>query len=191
MRDTNKPMPIVSVENIAGLILFVRGQKVMLDVHLAELYGVSTGHLKRAVRRNIDRFPSDFLFQLTTDEYQSLRCQFGILRRGQHAKYLPLAFTEQGVAMLSSVLRSKRAVQMNVEIMRAFVRLRNFLAAHKELARKLAELERRVTDHDAQIEAIFEAIRQLMTPPPEPPRERVGFRVRECPPVYGIMGKRR
>jgi hypothetical protein len=104
---------------------------------------------------------------------------------------LPLAFTEQGVAMLSSVLRSKRAVQMNVEIMRAFVRLRNFLAAHKELARKLAELERRVTDHDAQIEVIFEAIRQLMTPPPEPPRERVGFRVRECPPVYGIMGKRR
>jgi hypothetical protein len=183
-------MAVVAVEQIVGRILTIRGLRVMLDMHLAGLYGVTTGNLNKAVRRNIDRFPPDFMFQLTAEEYQCLRFQSGILERGRHSKYLPLAFTEQGVAMLSSVLRSKRAVQVNVEIMRAFVRLRNALGAHKELARNLAELERRVTGHDEQIEAIFEAIRQIMTPP-ETPSERIGFRVRECPPVDGFVCKKR
>jgi phage regulator Rha-like protein len=158
-------------------ILLIRDQKVMLDENLAELYGVETKTLKRAVRRNRDRFPDDFMFVLTIDEYSSLRRQFGTIKRGQHSKYLPYAFTEQGIAMLSGVLHSKQAVKVNIAIMRAFVRLREIFSAHKDLARKLEDLERRYETHDKQIHAVFEAIRQLMAPEQKPKR-RIGFEVK-------------
>jgi hypothetical protein len=181
----SKQLPIPA-ERIEKAILLVRGQKVMLDRDLAELYGVTTGNLNKAVKRNLDRFPPDFMFQLKQEEYESLRFQFGILKKGQHSKYLPYAFTEQGVAMLSSVLRSKRAVHVNIEIMRAFVRLRQFLSAHKELEQKLEEMEMK---YDEQFQVVFEAIRQLMTPP-DPPRKRIGFEAKEAAAPYG-KGKSR
>jgi hypothetical protein len=167
-------------EAIERRILLIRGQKVMLDFHLAELYGVETKTLKRAVKRNLDRFPEDFMFVLTSEEYTPLRYQFGTLKRGGHSKYLPYAFTEQGIAMLSSVLNSKQAVHVNIEIMRAFVRLREILSTHKDLARKLEELENK---YDEQFRVVFEAIRQLMIPP-EPPKRRIGFRVAETSVKY-------
>jgi len=177
---TSKQLPIPA-ERIEKAIVLVREQKVMLDRDLAELYGVTTGNLNKAVKRNLDRFPPDFMFQLKQEEYESLRFQFGILKKGQHSKYLPYAFTEQGVAMLSSVLRSKRAVNVNIEIMRAFVRLRQFLSAHKELKQKLEEMEMK---YDEQFQVVFEAIRQLMTPP-DPPRKRIGFEAKEAAAPYG------
>ena len=147
----------------------------MLDSHLAELYGVETKALKRAVRRNKERFPDDFMFVLSREEYEALRYHFGTLERGKHAKYLPYVFTEQGVAMLASVLKSKRAIAVNIEIVRAFVRLRELLASHRGLARKLDELERK---YDRRFRVVFDAIRQLMTPP-EKSRRQIGFTVRE------------
>jgi len=179
-----KANTVVRAEQIESIILSIRGCKVILDNDLAHLYGVTTGNLNKAVKRNLDRFPNDFMFQLRQEEYDSLRFHFGILKRGRHSKYLPYVFTEQGVAMLSSVLRSKRAVQVNIEIMRAFVRLREILSTHKELARRLDQLEERMTDHDEQIVAIFEAIRQLMTPP-ERERKKIGFEVKEPATAYG------
>ena len=165
----------------------------MLDADLAELYGVETKVLNQAVKRNLDRFPEDFIFRLTLREVENLRFHFGTsslrsqfvtskLGRGgrRHPAYV---FTEQGVAMLASVLRSKRAVQVNIEIMRAFVRLRQILSSDKELARKVEELERRIGAHDEQIQAVFQAIRQLMTPP-EPKKRKIGFLVRERPAKY-------
>ena len=175
----------LSAVHIEQAILFIRGQKVMLDRDLAALYGVTTGNLNKAVKRNPDRFPGDFMLQLTVEECASLRFQFGTLKRGQHRKYLPYAFTEQGVAMLSSVLHSPRAIQVNVAIMRAFVRLRQTLAVHKDLAHKLAELERKIAGHDANIHTLFEVIRQLMTPPEPPPRKPIGFHVKERIATYG------
>ena len=156
----------VPVEAIEKRILLLRGQKVMLDEDLAELYGVETRILNQAVKRNLLRFPEDFMFQLSEEEfseYQTLRSQFVILKkgRGQHRKYLPYAFTEQGVAMLSSVLNSDRAIEVNIEIMRAFVKLREMIASHKDLAKKLEELEQK---YDSQFSIVFDAIRQLMTP---------------------------
>ena len=143
----------------------------MLDSHLAELYGVSTGNLNKAITRNLDRFPDDFMFQLSQKEHESLRFQFGILKRGQHSKYLPRAFSEQGVAMLSSVLRSKRAVHVNIGIMRAFVKLRRLAASYPGLARRLDELE---SKYDFQFKEVFDAIRSLMDQP-EKPRQPIGF----------------
>ena len=137
--------------------------------------------MNKAVKRNIDRFPNDFMFQLTVEEYKSLRFHFGILEKGRHSKYLPYAFTEQGVAMLSSVLKSKRAVQVNIEIMRAFVRLRRMLSVHKDLERKLTDLEQK---YDEQSKIVFEAIQQLMTPPVKP-RKKIGFVVKEKKAAYG------
>ena len=165
----------VLVERVERKILLIRGHKVMLDSNLAELYGVETKTLNRAVKRNRERFPEDFMFQLTPEESENLRYQFGT-SRGEYGgrRYLPYVFTEQGVAMLSSVLRSKRAVQVNIAIMRAFVKLRQMLAGNKELAGKLAELERKLEGHDQQIHSLFEAIRQLMAPPASP-RRRIGF----------------
>ena len=171
-------------EQIENIILLLRGQKVILDRDLAKLYGVTTGNLNKAVKRNIDRFPNDFMFQLTTEEYKSLRFRFGIFKKGQHSKYLPYAFTEQGVAMISSVLKSKRAIDVNIAIMRAFVRLRKMLATHKELSRKLADLEQRIEGHDEQIQLIFEAIRQLMAPPDKKVK-KIGFTAREKQKAYG------
>jgi hypothetical protein len=156
----------------------------MLDRDLAELYGVETRVLKQAVRRNKKRFPDDFMFELTREENQSLRSQNVILKRGKHSKYLPFAFTEQGVAMLSSVLNSERAIEVNIEIMRVFVKVRETIGAHRELAGKLKELENSIQDHDEQIQRIFEAIRQLMRPP-ERPRKRIGFEVKEPKRRYG------
>lgn len=144
----------------------------MLDSDLARLYCVATKQLNRQVRRNPRRFPPDFMFQLSREEYRSLRFQFGTLKRGRHSTYLPLVFTEQGVAMLSSVLHGERAIRVNVEIMRVFVRLRELLATHKDLARKLEELERK---YDGQFRVVFDAIRQLVSPP-EPSRKPIGFR---------------
>jgi hypothetical protein len=185
-----KDSRVVRVRDIDGHILLLRGSRVMLDSVLASLYGVETKDLKRAVKRNAKRFPADFMFQLTGGEYRSLRCQFGTLKRGAHAKYLPCAFTEQGVAMLSSVLHSEKAIQINVAIMRAFVKIREAVAAHKELAQKLAELEGRIAGHDENIQTLFEAIRQLMTPP-EPAPKQIGFHVKEDRAVYGRRRVRR
>jgi len=170
---------IIPVELIERKIYLIRGHKVMLDSDLAQLYGVETRVLLQSVKRNISRFPEDFMFQLTKEEYDSLRSQIVILKpgRGKHRKYLPYVFTEQGVAMLSSVLKSERAIQVNIAIMRAFVRLREMLSTHKELAHKLAELERKIERHDEEIKAIFDAIRQLMAPP-EKPRRRIGFHIK-------------
>ena len=149
----------------------LRGHKVLLDRHLAELYGVTTGNLNKAVTRNLDRFPEDFMFRLNREEFRNLIFHSGTSSWGGTRKP-PRAFTEQGVAMLSSVLRSKRAVQVNIEIMRVFVRLRRMLATHKDLARRLRELEKK---YDAQFKVVFDAIRQLMAPP-ETSREPLGFR---------------
>lgn len=170
---------LIPSELIENKIVLLRGKRVMLDSVLARLYGVTTGNLNKAVKRNIERFPEDFMFQLTMHEKKSLRFQFGSLKKGQHAKYLPYAFTEQGVAMLSSVLRSKKAIQANIAIMRVFVRLKEVVSAHKELAHKLSELEGKIEKHDEEIRSIFEAIRQLMAPPPEEKRRIIGFHPRE------------
>ena len=174
---------MILTERIERSILLLRGHKVMLDDVLAELYDVQTKVFNQAVKRNRNRFPSDFMFQLTDEEYHSLRSQFVTLDtgRGRHRKYLPYAFTEQGVAMLSSVLRSNRAVQVNIEIMRAFVRLREVLATHKDLAAKLEAIEKK---YDAQFKVVFDAIRQLMIPP-EPKKRKIGFLVRERAARYG------
>jgi hypothetical protein len=172
---------IVLTKQIAQSICLLRGQKVILDFELAQLYGVTTGNLNKAVSRHRDRFPSDFMFQIRADEVSSLRFQFGISTGRGGRRYLPYAFTEQGVAMLSSVLNSERAVKVNIAIMRAFVRLREALETNRELARQFAELEKRVGKHDEEIGAIIEAIRQLMAPQKEPRRE-IGFHVREAAP---------
>ncbi|OGA21150.1 MAG: DNA-binding protein [Betaproteobacteria bacterium RIFCSPLOWO2_02_FULL_67_26] len=162
------------VERITRAILLIRGQKVLLDTDLAELYGVETKALNRAVKRNFGRFPDDFMIQLTAEEAERLRFQIGTLKtgRGRHRKYRPYAFTEQGVAMLSSVLRSERAVRVNIEIMRAFVQLRQMLSSHADLARKLAALEKK---YDAQFKVVFDAIRELTTPPEPTRKRRIGF----------------
>ena len=154
----------------------------MLSVHLAELYGVETRVLNQAVRRNIRRFPQDFMFQLTWNETRSLRSQIVMLEgshshRGKHPKYRAYAFTEQGVAMLSSVLNSERAIRVNIAIMRAFVKLREVLSTHKELALKLKQLEMKIEKHDDEIQAIFDVIRQLMAQPPEKPKHPMGFQL--------------
>jgi hypothetical protein len=169
---------MIAVRQIAQVIRFIRREKVLLDSDLAILYGVSTKVLNQAVKRNPGRFPEDFMFRLTAEETRSLRSQFVTLKRGQHLKYQPYAFTEQGVAMLSSVLNSERAVKVNIAIMRAFVQLRQTLETNRELARKFAELENKVGKHDEEIAGILEAIRQLMLPAAKERRE-IGFHVRE------------
>jgi len=169
--------------SIETKILLIRGQKVMLDADLAELYEVETKVLNQAVKRNIERFPDDFMFQLTAEEFanlksqsdtSNLRSQIVTLKagRGQHRKYLPYAFTEQGVAMLSSVLRSSRAIEVNIAIMRTFVQLRQMLTSNAELSRKLAAMEK---NYDIKFKAIFEAIHQLMTPDEPKKKHPIGF----------------
>ena len=164
----------VSADQVTHSILVIRGQKIRLDIHLAELYGVETKALKRAVRRNQERFPEDFVFQPTKQELTNLRRQFGTSSWGGH-RYSPYAFTEQGVAMLSSVLRSPKAVAVKIEIMRAFVRLRQLISSNRELAQKLDELDRRVSKHDAAISDIIAAIRRLMVPPDPGNKRSIGF----------------
>ena len=171
-------------ERIERSILLIRGHKVLVDRDLAELYQVPVKVLNQAVKRNLSRFPEDFMFQLTTEESNFLRSQNVTLKlgRGRHRKYRPFAFTEQGVAMLSSVLRSQRAIQVNIEIMRAFVRLRQMMASNAQLARTLAELENK---YDAEFKVVFDAIRQLLMAPPEAKKRKIGFLVEEKAAAYG------
>jgi hypothetical protein len=193
------PPYLVPTEIIQKRILFLRGQKVMLSTHLAELYQVQPRVLVQAVKRNMERFPRDFMFRLTWDEISRLksqflttkpiadnvsRSQFVILKKGLNIKYPPYAFTEQGVAMLSSILRSKRAIQVNIEIMRAFVELRQILGSHVKLSRKLEELEKK---YDSQFKIVFEAIRQLMAPE-ETPTKKIGFQLKEKRAAYSARG---
>jgi leucyl aminopeptidase len=161
------------VKSVEKSILVIRGERVMLDEDLAKLYGVLPKVLNQAVKRNIERFPEDFMFRLTREEWDSLRSQIVTLNAGRGAgrKYAPYVFTEQGVAMLSSVLRSKQAIAVNIEIMRAFVQLRAMLLTNEQLARRVNALEKR---HDAQFKVVFDAIRELMAPP-EKPKRRIGF----------------
>ena len=167
---------LIVLEQIEPLIKTVRSQKVILDEDLARLYGVTTKRLNQQVRRNIDRFPDDFLFQLTQDEADSLRLQFATLKtgRGQHRKYLPNAFTEHGAFMAATVLNSPQAIEMSVFVVRTFVKLRHLVLGHQELAAKLNQLERKVAGHDESIQQIVDAIRQL-TSAPEPAPRRMGF----------------
>src|SRR5574340_646772 len=159
-------------------IYLIRGEKVMLSMHLAELYGVETRALNQAVKRNIHRFPEDFMFQISELEAEQLVSQNVIPHRKFFGGSLPYAFTEQGVAMLSSILNSEQAIKINIAIMRAFVKLRELLSTNKELAYKLEQLEQKIEKHDEEIKAIFNAIRQLMTPP-ETKKRKIGFEVRE------------
>ena len=196
-RPRPKTLPALVPEQIDRSILVIRGRKVLLDAQLAGFYGVETRALVQAVKRNLDRFPDDFMFQLTGDEWAALRPQTAapssapglrsqtvILKagRGQHRKYLPYAFTEQGVAMLSGVLRSPRAVEVNIQIMRAFVRLRQLLSVHKELAERLTKLEAQMLQRDhavaQQFQQVFALLDQLFNPL-SPPRKRIGFHAGE------------
>ncbi|MDR0467084.1 MAG: ORF6N domain-containing protein [Deltaproteobacteria bacterium] len=168
--------PTFTVDSVAQRIYEIRGQRIMLDADLAEMYGVSAKVLNQAVKRNAERFPEDFMFRITPEEADSLRSQIVTLKsgRGQHRKYLPSAFTEQGVSMLSSVLRSTRAIQVNIAIIRAFVWLRRAVPAYKELAAKVAELENAVGRHDDAIKTIVQALQQMIVPPDDKQR-KIGF----------------
>jgi len=176
--------PIVTAESIEHKIYLVRGQKVMLDSDLAELYGVETKILVQAVKRNIKRFPPDFMFQLTAEEGVLLRSQIVTSSSGHGGRrYAPYVFTEQGVAMLSSVLNSDRAIEVNILIIRAFVKLREMIASHKDLARRLDEMEKK---YDTQFSVVFDAIRELMIPPEEDKR-KIGFLAKESRATYKTM----
>jgi len=166
---------IISLELVASRIFEIRGKKVMIDRDLALLYGVPTKRLNEQVKRNIRRFPADFMFQLTRAEKEELVAICDRFNTMKHTTTLPYAFTEQGVAMLSSVLNSERAIQVNILIMRAFTKLREILLTHKDLALKIEALERKFTDHDEKIKAIFDAIKQLLEPIPEEAKRRIGF----------------
>ena len=166
---------LIPQETIESRIILIRGEKVMLDSDLAYLYNVETKQLKRSVNRNLERFPDDFMFRLTKEEAQALRCHFGTLKRGEHAKYLPYVFTEQGIAMLSSILNSKRAILVNIQIVRTFTKIRKMLLSHKDLKQKIEAMEEK---YDGQFKIVFDAIRQLLTPP-EKPKRRIGFHPHE------------
>jgi hypothetical protein len=172
---------IIPVEAIASKIFFIRGQKIMLDRDLAELYGVQTAQLKRAVRRNMDRFPDDFMFELSKSELDDLRCQIGTSKWGG-TRYKPFAFTEQGVAMLSGVLKSDRAVNVNIQIMRTFTKLRNMLASHTDLKLKIEDMEKR---YDERFRIVFEAITQLIEEDRRP-KKKIGY-IKEGQEEYSKM----
>ena len=164
------------VERILQSIMVIRGEKVILDADLAGLYGVETGALVRAMKRNIERFPPDSMFQLSDEEWENLRCQFGISSSWGGRRTAPFAFTEQGVAMLSSVLRSERAIAVNIQIVRAFVQLKRMLATHADLAKKIESLEKK---YDSQFRAVFDAIRELMAPQENLKKQPIGFKVKK------------
>lgn len=163
---------LVPVERVEQKILLIRGGKILLDSDLAELYGVATKRLNEQVKRNLERFPPDFMFQLTEKEMEELVANCDRFKNLKHSGVLAHAFTEHGAIMLANVLKSPRAVRVSIEVVRAFIRLREMLASHKELSRKLAELEKR---YDRQFKMVFDAIRELMAPPPVPPKRRIGF----------------
>ena len=179
---------LVPIESIISKIVFLRDEKVLLDRDLAELYGMKTKVLKQAVRRNIKRFPDDFMFELTKEKFENWRSQF-VTSNGDKMglRYKPMAFTEQGVAMLSSVLNSNRAIEVNIAIMRAFVQLRKMISSHANLERKLVALEKK---YDQQFRVVFDAIRALMSPP-EKRQKKIGFEVKEPKAQYGKKGKRK
>lgn len=181
-RGNNSIMSLAGIEN---RILLLRGQKVMMSSDLARLYEVEPKVLIQAVKRHGERFPADFMFQLTVDEFTILKSQFVTSSWGGLRRARPYAFTEQGVAMLSSVLNSPRAIQVNIEIMRTFARLRRMLASHADLTRRLDELEKK---YDKQFRVVFDALRELMSPP-EPPRKQIGFSVRERQAIYRVRRK--
>jgi hypothetical protein len=178
---------LLPIELIASKIYLIRSVKVMLDRDLAELYGVETKVLKQAVRRNIDRFPADFMFEMTNTEFEDWRSQFVTSKRDKIGlRYKPMAFTEKGVAMLSSVLRSKRAIQVNVQIMRAFSQLRKMLLTHEDLKKKIESMEKK---YDEQFQIVFEAIKQLLSEE-DKPKKKIGFTVKEKQKAYGKKRKR-
>src|SRR5438128_7879269 len=177
-----KKRAIVLSKRVESRILVLRGHKVILDADLAELYGVEVKRLNQQVKRNIDRFPGDFVLQLSSAQYESLRLQIATSKEGRGGRrYLPYAFTEHGAIMAATVLNSKRAIQMNIFVVRAFVRMREALAANQQIAAKLRELEQRLENHDGTIQELVAAIRELMIPPP-PNRRRIGF---QTPPRAG------
>ena len=171
---------IIPDETVMNKIYLIRGQKIMLDSDLAELYGVQTRVFKQAVRRNITRFPEDFMFELRSEEWGSLRSQIVTLKggRGQHSKYSPFAFTEQGVAMLSGVLTSETAIAVNIQIIRVFTKMREMLLAHKDILLQLEKMEQNLIKHDDEIRLIFQYLKQLLNPP-QAPRPKIGFRRRD------------
>jgi hypothetical protein len=167
---------ILSDELVSSKIYFIRDQKVLLDIDLAELYQVETGRLNEQVKRNTDRFPEDFMFQLTNQEFESLRSQFAISKKGRGGRrYAPFAFTEHGVLMLSSVLNSERAIQVNIQIMRIYAKLRGMIMAHKDVLLQLEKLENRLDKHDEGFQIVFRHLRELLNPPSEP-RRKIGFK---------------
>ena len=176
MSDSKNIM--LSLEQVSAKILRIRGEKVMLDRDLAELYGVETKTLKRAVRRNIERFPEDFMFELNSAEQSALRYHFGTLKKGEHAKYLSFAFNEQGVAMLSSVLRSKRAIEVNILIIRAFVRMKELLYSDKTLALKIEIIENKLAKQGKSLQQVIHTVNQLLEQP-EPKLRKIGFRTND------------
>ena len=178
--------PLIT-QQIEPLILPFRGQKVVIDRDLAQIYGVKTSRLNEQVKRNKERFPEDFVFQLTREEAKiwiRSRSQFATLKRGQNIKYLPYAFTEHGAIMAANVINSPLAIQMSVFVVRAFITLRGMASTHRELSARLAELENRLESHDEQIQLILKAIKQLMAPPEKPPK-KIGFQLREKRALYG------
>lgn len=182
---------LISIERIERLIFLIRRQKVMLDSDLARIYGVTTARLNQQVKRNSDRFPSDFMFQLTQEEFRGLMWQSATSKTGRGGRRkLPYAFTEHGAIMLATVLNSPIAVRASLQVVRAFVQLREMLASNVALAHKLAELERRLEGHDHAIHNLFEAIRQLLAPP-QPKRRQIGFQVREARGRYTVSGANR
>ena len=199
MPSKEASLAIIPIDRIQHRIYLIRGQRIILSPDLADLYGVSVRTMNQAIMRNKERFPDDFMFQLTWDETAIVRSQFAapeppasppilrsqsvILRlpHGKHSKYRPYAFTEQGVAMLSAVLRSPTAIRVSIEIVRAFVRLRQLLASHEDLRQKFEALERKLTEHDRRFTIVFDAIRQLMEPPVDPPKPPIGFQTELAP----------
>ena len=184
---------VLILKDVGSLIITIRNQKVIVDRDLAEIYGVETRRLNEQVRRNPERFPEDFVFRLTKEEadyWLGSRSQIAILKRGRNIKYLPYAFTEHGAIMAANVLNSPQAVRMGVFVVRAFIKLREMLSTHKELAQKLAELERKLQNHDESIQSLVVAIRQLMTPS-EPKKRPIGFLVEETKVPYITRIKRR
>jgi hypothetical protein len=170
---------MIPEELVINKIYLIRGQKVMLDSDLAGLYGVETKVLNQAVRRNADRFPKDFMFRTTKEEWESLRSQFVTLEagRGKYSKYLPYVFTEQGVAMLSSVLNSETAIRVNIQIIRVFTRMREMIMTHKDILLQLEKLEQKLSGHHEDIQLIFKYLKQLLTPPAQPLRQKIGFKI--------------
>ena len=168
---------IITEEFILGKILLIRNKKVMIDDDLSKLYGVETKQLKRQVRRNLDRFPEDFMFELTRSEYEILRSQFGTFKQGEHSKYLPMAFTEQGVAMLSSVLNSPAAIKVNIEIIRVFTKIREVLTETLNVKLELEHIKKKLMNHDKNIELVFNYLDEMMEKQePKSERNKIGYK---------------